>query len=199
MSGRPLLLVNAAAPAAGRNGAIHAAFVADTLETLIGFTYCADIEIHTDRDTGAWDWLDIPRRTGGPLIPENRDHVVIFGTNTPSLPRAHVAVLLESDAGVTFGPTEQGGFYAVALCGAGTSPGAGSQPAWPPLPNCCPLEDALSAARRRGLQPALGSPWFAVQTPADFKRLDSYLPPRRTLRVLERLSLIPRRKRSSIR
>src|SRR5581483_6972744 len=111
---RPLLIVNAAAPPSGNKGLIYAAFVADTLETLLGFTDRSDLELHTDRDTDAWDWLQIERRHGDPLIPADRDHVIVFGTDTPSLPRAHVAVLLESDADVTFGPTEQGGFYAAA-------------------------------------------------------------------------------------
>jgi hypothetical protein len=184
---RPLLIVHATAPPASNEGAIYAASVADTLEILQGFNYCADLELCSE--SSAWDWLQVKRRSDGPLIPEGRDHVVLFGTNTPSLPRAHVTVLLESAADLTFGPTEQGGFYAAACRSGG----------WVPLPGSCSLEEALAQAHRRGLRTALGSAWFAVQSRADLKRLDGYLPPRRSFQVLERLSLIPRRKRSSIR
>lgn len=216
---RPLLIVFARAPVAGRvktrlvppltpqqAAVVHTAFTADTIETLGGFSYSADVELHTDQDTTAWDWLKVRRfvqpegslaermlRTMEASLAAGRPQVGIFGSDSPSLPRAHVSVLLESEADVSFGPCEDGGFYAV-VCRR-TDPGMFRNVRWS---TAHALEDALAAAQRCGLTTWVGTRWFDVDTAPDLKRLDSYLPPRYTLKALERLSLIPRRRRSSI-
>ena len=119
---RPLLVVFARAPEAGRvktrlcpplsprqAARLHAAFVADTLEILLGFSHSADLELHTDAETPAWDWLGVSRRlqpdgdlgerlrrTIETALSAGREQVIIFGSDSPSLPRAHVSVLPES-------------------------------------------------------------------------------------------------------
>ena len=41
------------------------------------------------------------------------ERVMIIGSDAPTLPAAHVSALLAADADITFGPAEDGGFYAI--------------------------------------------------------------------------------------
>lgn len=215
---RPLLLVYAKAPVAGRvktrlcpplspeqAARAHAAFVADTIETLLGFTSSADVELATDEETQEWDWLGVKRclQAAGDLgtrlfssladaLAAGREKAIVFGSDSPSLPRAHVAVLLESRAEVTCGPCDDGGFYAIAC--RRVHPGMFAGVRWS-TPHA--LEDVLNAARQCGLSVALAPRWFDVDTAEDLNRLVAPLPPRRTREVLEELSMFPRRRSSN--
>jgi len=216
---RPLLIVLARAPVPRRvkpnltpplkpaqAARLYAALVEDTVEVLLGFGFEADIEIHTDRETAAWPRLEIKRAlqpAGGAGerllqtletgLASGHAPVAVFAGDTPSLPRAHVSLLLDSNADVTFGPADDGGFYAVSC--RRTHPRMFDGVRWGTADT---LQDALRATEACGLSTALGNRWFDIDTPQDLKRLDGILPPRRSLAVLQRLNLTrPRRRVSS--
>src|SRR5437016_5631270 len=85
------------------------------------------LELHTDIPTDAWTASGVAQRLqseGGLQLKmlHALDHAllrghpkaIILGTDAPTLPVAHVEHLLASKADVALGPTDDGGYYAVA-------------------------------------------------------------------------------------
>jgi hypothetical protein len=169
----------AAAIGPARAAELHRAFVADTIARLCEFRDLADIEIHTDILTDAWKeagvtpQLQIPgdlalklfHALGGALA-AGRPQALIFGSDSPTLPRDHIQQLLDSTADVALGPCEDGGYYAIACRRADPRMFAGVE--WS-TPNV--LEQTERAARACGLSVVRGDVWYDVDEPEDLARL----------------------------
>ena len=157
---------------------LHDGFVCGTIErlrTLGGF----DLELHTDIETGRWTEYGLPRalQTEGDLglrmfralesgLERGHPRAMIVGSDAPTLPLAHLELLLQSAKDVALGPTEDGGFYAIACRRVDARMFDG-------VPWSAPdtLAATVDAARRCGLSVELGELWFDVDTPADLERL----------------------------
>jgi len=164
---------------AGRAVELHRAFVTDSLTKLKEFTTVADLQLHTDNPTDAWSELDVARevQTPGGLqlkllhalgqgLAAGRPQVIIFGSDSPTLPHAHVQRLLDSTADVALGPCEDGGYYAIACRRVHPDMFAGV--AWS-TPDA--LEQTERAARACGLSVDRGDLWYDVDGPEDLARL----------------------------
>ncbi len=189
---RPLLVVFAKAPAPGRvktrllqrlapeaAAAFHVACVSDLLAALQTAPLKVDLELHCDISTDAWQTARVARRlqvegdlgarmlaaiTAG--LAGGRPRVLILGGDVPDLPVAHLEALLGIDADVALGPTEDGGYYAIACCRTAPSMFAGVE--WS---SGRELEQTIAACRWCGLSVATGPAWYDVDTPADLERL----------------------------
>jgi rSAM/selenodomain-associated transferase 1 len=187
---RPLIIVFAKAPIPGRvktrlgadplhAAALHAAFVRDTLAMLEPLRVQADLELSTDRRTDEWAEFSIPLslQSEGDLgqrmfnaldgaLSRGRPKVVIVGSDSPLLPSTHLVSLLESAADLAIGPTDDGGYYAIAC--RKTPPAMFNGVRWS---TAATLQDTLDAASRCGLKAELGSAWFDVDFREDLDRL----------------------------
>ena len=189
---RPVIILFAKAPVPGRvktrlcpfldaasAAALHSALVRDALELLETFSFEADIELATDVETQAWRDVVVPRslQEDGDLgdrvlhalakaLGAGRPKAVIVGSDSPGLPAGHIAALLQSDTDVALGPTEDGGFYAIAC--RRISPGMLHGVRWS---SSNTLGDATRAVRACGLTAELGQPWFDIDEPSDLFRL----------------------------
>lgn len=202
----PVILLFAKAPVPGRvktrlqpvlspeqSAELHSSFVGDVLEWLAGFTSIADIEVHLDESTGAWSEFPYPRvlQSEGDLgqrmwnafehaFSEGRHQVLILGSDAPTLPKEHLNAVLNSPADASFGPTEDGGYYAIQL--RSLPPDIFEGVEWS---TSRALEQSIAAARRCGLTVALGPRWFDIDTPADLVKLVSRAAPERTTKWLK--------------
>ncbi len=170
-----------------RAAELYRAFVADTLAKLSEFTDVADIEIHTDTPTDAWSEPGVARdvQTPGNLqlkllhalggsLRAGRPQVMILGSDSPTLPSAHIQRLLDSAADVALGPCEDGGYYAIACRRIHSDMFAGVE--WS---TANVLEQTERAARGCGLSVERGDLWYDVDGPKDLARLlaEAELPP----------------------
>jgi rSAM/selenodomain-associated transferase 1 len=205
---RPVVILFAKAPVSGgvktrlatRIGArqaadLHAAFVSDELELLATLGDAADVELHTDIETDAWAEKKVSRKlqSGGDLgarmynaletaLRSGRPQAMIVGGDVPTLPAAHLRVLLASTAEVALGPTEDGGFYAIGCRRVHPGMFRGVRWSGPQV-----LEETVRAAKESGLSVELGPQWFDVDSPEDLDRLaSSGSLPRHTAALLRR-------------
>jgi rSAM/selenodomain-associated transferase 1 len=189
---RPVLIVFAKAPVAGRvktrlaagigarrAAGLYRAFVADTLENLKQFAHLADLELHTDILTDAWDDLDVTRllQTPGGLqlkmlhalsnaLAAGRPQAIIFGSDSPTLPASHIQRLLDAPEDVALGPCEDGGYYAIACRRVHPEMFTGVEWSTPHV-----LDQTERAARACGLSVERGDLWYDVDGPEDLERL----------------------------
>ena len=197
----PVILLFAKAPVPGRvktrlqpvlspeqSAELHSSFVGDVLECLAGFTSVADIELHLNEPTGAWSEFPFRRvlQSEGDLgqrmwnafrqaFDEGRNQVLILGSDAPTLPTEHLKALLNSSADATFGPTEDGGYYAIQIRNLPQNLFDGVE--WS---TNRALGQSVDSARRFGLTIALGPQWFDIDTPADLLKLRARPAPPRT-------------------
>ena len=174
--------------------ALHTAFVSDTLENAAA---CGEVELHTDVPADA-AWVDcgLPRalQSAGGLgvrmfhalscaLGRGCTQAMIVGSDSPTLPAGHIRFLLESPADVALGPSEDGGYYAIACRRLSPKMFDGVEWSGP-----CALARTVAAAERCGLSVAIGKPWYDVDEPRDLDRLaaEERLP-RHTAAALERL------------
>jgi rSAM/selenodomain-associated transferase 1 len=182
---RPVIVVFAKAPVPGRvktrlspplsatdAARLHEAFV---LDTIARWRTSAELELHTDVDWDAWHALGVTmrRQTAGDLGPRllNAFHqlqrpALILGADSPNLPVAHHAPLLDSAADVTLGPSDDGGYYAIHA--RRTHPAMFEGVRWS-TPHA--LRDTVHACQLAGLSVALGPGWFDVDDAASLRRL----------------------------
>ncbi len=138
-----------------------------------------DIELSTDEPTQAWAEFSVRRtvQVSGGLgdriyaalrgaLAAGRHKVVILGSDSPELPPSHIQSLIESRADIAIGPTEDGGFYAIAC--SRTDPAMFNAVRWS---TGSALEDTVEASRRCGLSAELRPAWFDVDRPEDLTRL----------------------------
>jgi len=189
---RPVIILFAKAPVAGRvktrlHGwlgadatlALHNAFVLDMLDKLLTLRDFADVELHSDIETDAWERPGVSREVqwAGDLglkmlhalstgLAEGRDQVCIVGSDAPTLPSAYLRTLLASPADVALGPCEDGGYYAIACRRAHPEMFRGV--AWS---SAATLAQTEEAAERCGLSVARGPAWYDVDLPEDLLRL----------------------------
>jgi uncharacterized protein len=106
--------------------------------------------------------------------------ILILGSDAPTLPQAHLNFLLQSQADLSFGPTEDGGYYAIAFrkVPAGLFDGV----EWSTEQT---LAQSIAAAQKLGLSVELGPLWYDIDSPADLVRLVTEPLPLRTRRWLE--------------
>lgn len=189
---RPVILLFAKAPVPGRAktrlqpplsalqaATLHSAFVEDALELLVVSLPQVDVELHTDTPTDAWGTapvarklqaegnLDVKMRSAAEAaLREGRPRVMIVGSDSPTLPAAYLASLLECPTDVALGPCEDGGYYAIAF--RRTHPAMFEGVTWSVATT---LEATAAACRRVGLTVEFGPRWFDVDSPADVGRL----------------------------
>jgi hypothetical protein len=186
---RPLIILFARRPAIGRVKTrlglepasalrLHHAFVRDALRMLEELKD-VDVELSTDEICDEWaEWRgarsvqrggDLGRRMFGALacaIRAGRPKAMILGSDSPGLPRRHVLELVESRRDVAIGPTEDGGYYAIACRRVHAEMFSGVR--W----SCeSSLKDTVRAIEACGFTVEVGSGWFDVDTPADLARL----------------------------
>ncbi len=184
---------------AERAARLARAFLIDTCDALRAITWVAPILA----TTGPLD-ATLSERLGLPIWPqgdgdlgariervmrralESAGGAIALGADTPGLPRELVVraceALTEADAAI--GPTDDGGFYLLALreCPVGLL-------AELPWSRSDTFAMTLERLRERGLRTIVLDPWFDVDRPADLERLHALL----TTRVLvapETLALI---------
>ena len=190
---RPTIIVFAKAPVPGRvktrlglapeqASRLHERFVRATVELVTGLD--ADVELHTDIATEAWRDLPVRRRLqesgdlGARMYAvmfgaswESRAssmrscHVMIVGSDAPTVPKAHLVKLLDSTADIALGPAEDGGYYAIACRRLHPAMFRGVE--WSTRET---LNQTIEAARACGLTVELGEPWFDVDRPEDLAR-----------------------------
>jgi rSAM/selenodomain-associated transferase 1 len=174
----------------------HRVFVRDLLERLQLLADSADLELHTDIPTDAWDDAAVARRlqldsenlgerlwfAGALSLSAGRPQVVIVGSDSPDLPLEHIRALLGSAADVALGPADDGGFYAIAMRRADPHMFHGVRWSGPET-----LAETVRAIERCGLSVELGPPWYDVDTVQDLARLAAspLLPPRTARWLLE--------------
>lgn len=187
----PAIAVFAKAPIAGRvktrlaaavgpekAARLYESMVARLLDRLIGAGLAADIELHTDISTDAWNCFNVTRRLQvdgdlgdrmraalAAMLAEGRPRAMILGGDVPSVPISHLQKLLALDADVALGPAEDGGYYAISCRRVGAA--MFRDVVWS---TSSALADTRAACVRAGLTVANGDPWFDVDTPDDLAR-----------------------------
>ena len=188
----PAIILFAKAPLAGRvktrlqarlgpaaTVKLHDAFVRDALAMLLSLAGSADIELHSDIETDAWREAAVTRKVqcAGDLglkmfyaltaaLAEGRPSVCVVGSDAPTLPAAHVEELLAGSADVMLGPSEDGGYYAIACRKLHAEMFRGVE--WSTGDT---LRQTVEGARRCGLSVELGQPWYDVDEYSDLERL----------------------------
>jgi rSAM/selenodomain-associated transferase 1 len=156
--------------------ALHDAFVRDTLEMLAAFP---DVELSTDAATDAWSEYGLARSVQAPgdlgaklyaaiagALADGYRRVLVLGSDSPTLPAAHVSALLDSAADVALGPTEDGGYY--GICCRRAAGGMFDGVEWS---SARTLATTMCALEKAGLTVELGPAWYDVDLPADLERL----------------------------
>jgi rSAM/selenodomain-associated transferase 1 len=158
---------------------LHSAFVQDMLEMLESLTEAADIELHTNIETDAWREAKVSRalQSGSDLgsrmfhaleeaLRHGRPKAMIVGSDAPTLPASHLEALLSSRADVAVGPSQDGGYYAIACRRIHPEMFRAVRWSEPQV-----LEETLRATRACELTVEVGPEWFDVDSPADLDRL----------------------------
>lgn len=196
------------APELGQEGAarLYRGFLDDAAE-IVREVDAEARELWVERRPGAerrlarrYPFLDVRRQPEGDLgrrmhaalrsaFGAGTERAVLFGSDHPTLPPDHLEEMLASldAADVSLGPTEDGGYYALAL----------RRRAWPEgkalfegigwsTPSV--LEQTLERARRLDLAVHRGPAWYDVDEPGDLPRLRRDVRPgTATHRALEEL------------
>lgn len=188
----PIVILFAKAPVPGRvktrlvpavdpAGAaeLHRAFVQDMIELLSPLSAAVDLELSTDVQTSAWKENSMRRslQASGDLgariyfalsmaLAAARPRAMVLGSDSPALARDHLVELLQIEADVALGPTDDGGYYAVAC--RRVHPGMFDGVRWS---TSHALADTAQAVRGCGLSAAFGTPCFDVDEPSDLVRL----------------------------
>jgi uncharacterized protein len=188
---RPVIALFAKAPAPGqvktrlasRLGAgaaarLHTAFVEDLLDRLLTLD-AAGLELHTDIETDAWRDFAVTQKLqcGGDLglrmlhaldaaLRAGAARACIAGSDAPTLPLQYLETLLQSPADVALGPTEDGGYYAIAC--RRVHPEMFRGVAWS---TGAVLEQTERAVRACGLSVERGPAWWDVDEFGDLLRL----------------------------
>src|SRR5260370_11582341 len=192
---RPAIILFAKAAVAGRvktrleealgteaTLSLHQAFVLDTLDKLLTLRNAADIELHTDVQTDVWRRPEVTSRTqvSGDLGLKmlhafGPRPACIVGSDSPTLPAAHIEALLASPADVALGPCEDGGYYAISC--RRTHPEMFRGVAWS---SARALEHAGAAGPPGGLAVERGPSWDDGDLIDDLRLLgnEGKLPPR---------------------
>ncbi|MBK7928071.1 MAG: TIGR04282 family arsenosugar biosynthesis glycosyltransferase [Bryobacterales bacterium] len=196
--GRPLVILFAKAPLAGRvktrllpvltaqqAADLHAALVADMLRMLGALASTVELELHTDVATAAWPEFEGTRRLQAPGglgeklmaameagLSHGHETVLVLGSDSPGLPCSHVEELLRGETDVKLGPAEDGGYYGIQARRMAVGMLDGVR--WS---TALTMADTVAAVERRGLSVSLGSGWFDVDEPGDLRRMGGVVKP----------------------
>jgi uncharacterized protein len=153
---------------------IHLQFTTLMMKKLSSFEAVASIELHTDVVTDAWAGWKVARRLqcegnlGERMLHAllSAEHVMIVGSDAPALPVDYLREILDSPADVTLGPTEDGGYYAIA-CRAPVDPRMFDGVRWSTEHT---LADTIRAVEACGRSVALGRECWDVDSGEDLQR-----------------------------
>ena len=189
---RPKIIVFARAPQPGTvktrltgvlspesAAALHSAMVTDLVSRLQRLRPVVDLEVHTNVPTSVFRFPDVRVQTQvhGDLgqrlfaaisegLQSGRKAVLVMGSDSPTVPLAHISAILDSTADVVLGPASDGGFYAI-LCRR-MHPEMFAGVTWSASTTCAQAADAL---RKCGFAVETGREWYDVDTPADLRTL----------------------------
>ena len=97
---------------------------------------------------------------------QGRTQVMILGSDAPTLPPDYLKALLASQADIAFGPSIDGGYYAVQF--RKLPPNLFDGVEWS---TDQALDQSIKAAEKLGLCVELGLTWYDIDSPADLVRL----------------------------
>ncbi len=184
----PVILLFAKAPVPGRvktrlaagigpNQAaeLHKLFVNTMLARLPRF---AELELHLDNPSDEFNTPnvsivlqssgDLGQRMLHALTP--RLPALLLGSDSPTVPDAHIQAMLATTADITLAPTEDGGYWAIAA--HRTHPDMFAGVRWSTADT---LTDTETACRAVGLSTARGPNWFDIDEPADLAKIVEFL------------------------
>jgi peroxiredoxin Q/BCP len=95
---------------------------------------------------------------------------LLLGSDSPTVPDAHIQAMLATTADVTLAPTEDGGYWAIAAHRTHPEMFAGVR--WSTADT---LTDTEAACRAVGLSTARGPAWFDIDEPADLIKITEFL------------------------
>lgn len=185
---RPVIVLFAKAPVPGKvktrlcppltpeqAADLHLQFALGMLEKLRSLHDIADVELHTDTHCDAW------RKTGVTVrlqcegnLADRMLHAfrevgapsMIVGADAPELPAEYLREILASESDVTLGPTEDGGYYAIA-CRVPPPEAIFDGVRWS-TPHA--LDDTVRAVQACGLTVSLGRRCWDIDEPRDLAR-----------------------------
>ncbi len=184
----PVILLFAKAPVPGRvktrlaagigpqqAADLHKLFVNTMLARLPKF---ADLELHLDIPTDDFTAPnvsialqspgDLGQRMLHALTP--RLPALLLGSDSPTVPDAHIQAMLATAADVTLAPTDDGGYWAIAA--HRTHPDMFSGVRWSTADT---LTDTEAACHAAGLSTARGPAWFDIDEPEDLSKIAEFL------------------------
>jgi rSAM/selenodomain-associated transferase 1 len=168
---------------------LYRAFLADSLEKICSVEGVDRfVEVASAPESGfffAWENDPRIRRIG---VQEGRDlgermrrafekyfaagyeTVVLVGSDSPSLPRAYIEEAFRVSAGLTLGPSTDGGYYLIGMAGSLAEVFDGV-----PWGTGVVLDETLARVRTRGIGLHLLPVWYDVDQPADLRFLKTHL------------------------
>jgi len=184
----PVILLFAKAPVPGRvktrlaagigpqqAAELHKLFVHTMLARLPKFAEC---ELHLDILTDDFNTPNVSLALQSPgdlgqrmlhaLTP--RLPALLLGSDSPTVPDAHIQAMLSTTADVTLAPTEDGGYWAIAA--HRTHPDMFANVRWSTADTLTDTETACQAA---GLSTARGPAWFDIDEPEDLAKITEFL------------------------
>lgn len=185
---RPVIVLFAKAPVPGRvktrlcppltpqqAADLHLQFTFGMLEKLRSLHDIASVELHTDVHCDAWQNLGVTVRLQceGNLADrmlhafrEVGTPSMIVGSDAPQLPVEYLREMLASTSDVTLGPTEDGGYYAIA-CRVDPPAMMFDGVRWSSTHT---LADTIHAVEACGLTCGFGPEWWDIDSPEDLAR-----------------------------
>ena len=185
---RPVILLFAKAPEPGRVKTrlaaaigtqaaveLHKLFVHTMLDRLPRF---GEVELHLDTPTDIFfrenvsQALQSPGHLGDRMLHAltQRLPALLLGSDSPTVPDAHLIAMLETTADVTLAPADDGGYWAIAA--RRTHPDMFAGVRWSTEHT---LADTVAACQAAGLTVALGPAWFDVDEAPDLARIAEFL------------------------
>jgi glycosyltransferase A (GT-A) superfamily protein (DUF2064 family) len=95
---------------------------------------------------------------------------LLLGSDSPTVPDAHIAAMLDASADITLAPADDGGYWAIAA--RRTHPAMFAGVRWSTEHT---LADTVAACQAAGLTVALGPAWFDVDEARDLVRIAEFL------------------------
>jgi rSAM/selenodomain-associated transferase 1 len=185
---RPVILLFAKAPEPGRVKTrlaaaigipaavvLHKLFVNTMLDRLPRF---GEVELHLDTPTDDFSRenvspaLQSPGNLGDRMLYALAPRVpaLLLGSDSPTVPDAHIAAMLDASADITLAPADDGGYWAIAA--RRTHPAMFAGVRWSTEHT---LADTVAACQAAGLTVALGPAWFDVDEARDLVRIAEFL------------------------
>ena len=185
---RPVILLFAKAPEPGRVKTrlaaaigtpaavvLHKLFVHTMLDRLPRF---GEVELHLDTPTDDFSRenvspaLQSPGNLGDRMLYALAPRVpaLLLGSDSPTVPDAHIAAMLDASADITLAPADDGGYWAIAA--RRTHPNMFAGVRWSTEHT---LADTVAACQAAGLTVALGPAWFDVDEARDLVRIAEFL------------------------